>query len=97
MHGDYPVLGTKRKQSDEKLLEFREEGSPLGILDMYSKHHRSRREKEKGRKHLCSLVFDHCDKIPEKINVKGGKTHFGSWFQSFHFQVTWPRGLWALW
>jgi hypothetical protein len=36
------------------------------------------------------LVFYHCNKIRERINLKGGKIHLDSWFQRFHSMVSWP-------
>jgi hypothetical protein len=41
-------------------------------------------------------VFAHCDKIPERINLKGGKVDFGSWFWRVQSMVGWPCCLWAI-
>jgi hypothetical protein len=34
------------------------------------------------------LAFHHCAKIPEAINLKGGKIYFSSWFQMLQSMVS---------
>lgn len=36
-------------------------------------------------------VFHHCDKIPEVINLQGGKISSGSLFERFLSVMAWPR------
>jgi hypothetical protein len=48
---------------------------------------------------LCFLfvsTFHHCDKIPERNYLKGGKVYFVSQFQRFLLMVTWLHSFWAV-
>jgi hypothetical protein len=45
---------------------------------------------------LCYSVFCHHNKIPEVINLQGGKVCLGSQYWRFRFMISWPHCSWPV-